>query len=187
MRGTSAVFHTFNGLSDGKEHFALGFGDWERQGAPLVRLHSECMTGDVLGSGRCDCGEQLAEAIERMSREGGLLLYLRQEGRGIGLYSKLDAYALQDLGFDTFEANRFLKYPEDSRSYAAAAQMLRALDATAVRLLTNNPDKVAQLRGHGIRVTEVLPTGVYVKKDNERYLKAKADKAGHRLKLAPEA
>ena len=118
---------------------------------PLVRIHSECFTGDVLGSERCDCGPQLLEAVRRIAQVGGLLLYLRQEGRGIGLYAKLDAYALQDAGLDTYEANLALGYREDARNYTVAAQMLGALGLDRVALLSNNPDKAAQLdaaRGH---------------------------------------
>ena len=122
--------------------------------APLVRLHSECLTGDVFGSQRCDCGPQLREAVERIADAGGFLLYLRQEGRGIGLYAKLDAYALQDAGLDTYEANLALGFAADERDYTVAAQMLRALGVSRVALLSNNPDKAAQLTGLGITVTE---------------------------------
>jgi GTP cyclohydrolase II len=150
---TTAEVMTFTGLADGREHLALGLGDWRGAlarsasggPAPLVRPHSECLTGDVFGSERCDCGPQLREAAERITDAGGLLLYLRQEGRGIGLYAKLDAYALQDAGLDTYAANRALGRGEDERDYAAAAQMLHALGADRVRLLSNNPDKAAQL------------------------------------------
>ena len=147
--GFSAVAEvlTFHGLADGKEHLLLAFGDWDgllhdsgrRRHTPLVRLHSECLTGDVFGSERCDCGPQLREAVEQISAAGGFLLYLRQEGRGIGLYSKLDAYALQDTGLDTYEANRALGHGDDERDYTAAAQMLDAVGATSVRLLTQQP------------------------------------------------
>jgi GTP cyclohydrolase II len=173
----SAEVMTFHGLTDGREHLLLGLGDWEQvllDGArpPLVRLHSECMTGDVFGSERCDCGPQLREAVEAIASTGGFLLYLRQEGRGIGLYSKLDAYALQDQGLDTYDANLALGHGEDERDYAAAAQMLCALGATTVRLLTNNPDKAAQLAALGIVIEEQVPTGVHLSEANSRYLEA---------------
>lgn len=187
---TATVF-TFNGLADGREHVLLAFGEWEQAlsspnpaGAePLVRLHSECLTGDVFGSLRCDCGPQLREAAEQMSQTGGFLLYLRQEGRGIGLYAKIEAYALQDKGLDTFEANLALGRGEDEREYAAAAQMLRAVGIHRVRLLSNNPDKAAQLDSLGIEVTQQIPTGVYVTSTNHRYLASKRDRAAHTLKI----
>jgi GTP cyclohydrolase II len=178
---------TFHGLVDGREHLLLAFGDAFGPDAdhvavgrrPLVRLHSECLTGDVFGSQRCDCGPQLREAVERLSDEGGLLLYLRQEGRGIGLYSKLDAYALQDGGLDTYDANTALGHAEDERNYAAAAQMLRSVGVDRLRLLTNNPDKAAQLVRLGVRVDEIVRTGVHLTPANARYLAAKRDRTGH--------
>jgi GTP cyclohydrolase II len=186
---------TFHGLADSKEHLTLALGDWEQSLAdlaangtgPLVRLHSECMTGDVFGSQRCDCGPQLREAVEQIAGVGGFLLYLRQEGRGIGLYSKLDAYALQDAGLDTYEANVALGHGEDERDYTAAAQMLGALGATTVRLLTNNPDKARQLTGLGIDITQQVPTGVHLSPANHRYLAAKRDHTAHTLVLPPAA
>jgi GTP cyclohydrolase II len=176
----SAEVVTFDGLADGAEHLALVFGD---PVTPLVRLHSECLTGDVFGSARCDCGPQLREAVQRIDSAGGVLLYLRQEGRGIGLYAKLDAYALQDAGLDTYQANTALGLPEDARDYTAAAQMLAALGIAEVDLLTNNPDKVRQLRERGITVAETVPTGVHVTPDNLRYLHAKAQHTRHTLTL----
>ncbi len=149
---------TFDGLVDGREHLALGLGDRaaplapERSAPPLVRPHSECLTGDVFGSQRCDCGPQLREAVERIADAGGFLLYLRQEGRGIGLYAKLDAYALQDAGLDTYEANLALGHGADERDYTVAAQMLHALGVGEVGLLSNNPDKADQLEALGVRV-----------------------------------
>ncbi len=178
---TEAV--TFHGLADGAEHVALVLGDLDTAKSPLVRLHSECLTGDVFGSARCDCGPQLREAVERIAGTGGVLLYLRQEGRGIGLYNKLDAYALQDQGLDTYEANVALGLPEDARDYTAAAQMLSALGVDALDLLTNNPDKAHQLRTRGVAVQDTRPTGVHATPDNLRYLHAKADHTHHTIAL----
>jgi len=176
---TTARVYSFHGLVDGREHLALRLGDWSNGHLPLVRLHSECLTGDVFGSQRCDCGPQLREAVERITRAGGFLLYLRQEGRGIGLYTKLDAYALQDTGLDTYEANVALGHGEDERDYTPAAQMLQALDVSRVALLSNNPDKVEQLGRLGVTVTERVPTGVYLSPANAGYLAAKASRAAH--------
>jgi GTP cyclohydrolase II len=178
-----AEFIGFDGL-DGQEHIAIRFEGRHRDitQPTLVRLHSECLTGDTFGSTRCDCGRQLVEAIEQLTEEGGVLLYLRQEGRGIGLYSKLEAYRLQDRGIDTYAANRQLGLPEDARDFNLAAQMLFALKVTRIRLLTNNPDKVAQLRAGGIDVVEVRRTGVFVTDANRAYLQAKLE---HRHMLDP--
>ncbi|MEJ1095455.1 MULTISPECIES: GTP cyclohydrolase II [unclassified Pseudoxanthomonas] len=180
-RESLALLHSFNGLVDDKEHVALQFG--EPTGTPLVRLHSECMTGDVLGSARCDCGPQLQESLRRLHDEGGYLLYLRQEGRGIGLYRKLEAYHLQDLGHDTFAANRLLGHCDDERDYTAAAQMLAALGITRITLLTNSPDKCSQLERLGITVASVRETGVYVSQHNLGYLESKIRHAGHAIVL----
>ncbi|WP_303709278.1 MULTISPECIES: GTP cyclohydrolase II [Microbacterium] len=188
---TTADVVTFDGLVDGREHLLLGLGDWQAAlarsaaggEAPLVRPHSECLTGDVFGSERCDCGPQLREAVERIAAEGGFLLYLRQEGRGIGLYAKLDAYALQDAGLDTYEANVALGRGEDERDYTVAAQMLRALGVERIRLLSNNPDKAAQLDGLGIHVTERVRTEVHLSEANSRYLQAKRDHTAHTIDL----
>lgn len=190
---TADVF-TFRDLIDSREHLVFALGDWQAAvaqvaadgKAPLVRPHSECLTGDVFGSQRCDCGPQLREAVERIAASGGFLLYLRQEGRGIGLYAKLDAYALQDTGLDTFEANVALGRGEDERDYRPAAQMLLALGVNRIKLLSNNPDKAAQLASHGVMVTAQVPTGVYASEGNIRYLAAKRDHAGHGLDLGPE-
>jgi GTP cyclohydrolase II len=186
---TGRVF-TFHGLVDGCEHLAIGLGERAAPGPrhphaqmPLVRLHSECLTGDVLGSERCDCGPQLAEAVRRIDDTGGYLLYLRQEGRGIGLYSKLDAYMLQDSGLDTYEANHALGFPADDRDYTAAAQMIRALGLDEVALLGNNPDKAAQLDRLGITVTERVSTAVHLSAANARYLNTKAQRGGHALDM----
>jgi GTP cyclohydrolase II len=181
---TTAEVFTFAGLADGREHLALGLGDWRAAGgSPLVRPHSECLTGDVFGSERCDCGPQLREAAERITEAGGLLLYLRQEGRGIGLYAKLDAYALQDTGLDTYAANLALGHGEDERDYTVAAQMLRALDVDRIRLLSNNPDKALQLDALGVEVTERIPTGVHLSTANARYLAAKVRHTHHTIDL----
>ncbi|MGW7370074.1 GTP cyclohydrolase II [Streptomyces sp. NPDC054841] len=174
---------TFHGLEDGTEHLALILGAPTAVRTPLVRLHSECLTGDVFGSARCDCGPQLGEAVERIAATGGYLLYLRQEGRGIGLYNKLDAYALQDDGLDTYAANTALGLPEDDRDYRAAAQMLRALGVDSLNLLSNNPDKARQLRDLGVSVRDVLPTGVFATETNLRYLQAKVEHTGHGIVL----
>ncbi|MEU5693189.1 GTP cyclohydrolase II [Actinosynnema sp. NPDC020468] len=174
---------TFRGLADGREHLALGLGDWRAAATPLVRPHSECLTGDVFGSARCDCGPQLREAVERIAGHGGFLLYLRQEGRGIGLYAKLDAYALQDTGLDTFQANLALGHGEDERDYTPAAQMLRALGVDRIALLSNNPDKADQLAALGVDVVERVRTGVHLSESNARYLAAKVDHTHHTLDL----
>jgi GTP cyclohydrolase II len=186
----AAVF-SFHGLVDGREHLALGLGDWvgalsrsvDGGLAPLVRPHSECLTGDVFGSQRCDCGPQLREAAERVAASGGFLLYLRQEGRGVGLYVKLDAYALQDSGLDTYEANLALGHSEDERDYTVAAQMLLALGVGRIALLSNNPDKAEQLRRRGVTVTECVPTAVHLSPDNAEYLAAKARRFAHTLHM----
>jgi GTP cyclohydrolase II len=148
-----------------------------------VRLHSECLTGDVFGSQRCDCGPQLREAIERITEHGGYVLYLRQEGRGIGLYDKLDAYALQDGGLDTYDANLELGHRADERDYTSAAQMLYALGASRIALLSNNPDKGAQLARLGITIASQVPTALHLNDANAAYLTAKARRGGHDLLL----
>lgn len=182
-RTVKASFITFHGLADGREHFALRFGQPQEQAAPLVRLHSECITGDVFGSARCDCGPQLREAMQRLHEQGGYLLYLRQEGRGIGLFAKLDAYRLQDEGLDTYEANRMLGFGEDQRDYRVAARMLEALNVPRITLLSNNPDKRTQLTAAGIEVAAQVPTGVFAGTDNLRYLQAKARHTQHTIDL----
>jgi GTP cyclohydrolase II len=183
---TPARLFSFDGLCDGREHVALALGEQQNDttGVPLVRLHSECLTGDAFGSERCDCGPQLQEAVARISQVGGFLLYLRQEGRGIGLYSKLDAYALQEAGLDTYEANLALGYAEDERDYTVAAQMLLGLEVERLDLLSNNPDKAAQLEAAGIHVQTRVPTALHVSSVNGRYLATKAARGRHRLGLA---
>ncbi len=166
---------------EGNEHVALIVGRPDGS-APLVRLHSECLTGDVLGSLKCDCGPQLHEALGRIAGAGwGILLYLRQEGRGIGLVNKLRAYQLQDQGFDTVDANTRLGFAIDARDFAVAARMLALLGQKAVRLLTNNPAKVAGLEAEGIHVGERVALALPANPHNERYLATKRDRTGHQL------
>jgi GTP cyclohydrolase II len=182
-RSVPSEIVSFHGLRDGREHFAVRLGK-PAGDRPLVRMHSECVTGDVLGSARCDCGPQLNEALERLSACGGVLLYLRQEGRGIGLYNKLDAYMLQEGQHDTFAANRAVGRADDERDYGPAADMLRALGLARISLLSNNPDKRAQLVAHGIDVARLVPTGVFVGEHNRRYLEAKVAHTRHTIDLA---
>jgi GTP cyclohydrolase II len=169
---------------DGKEHIALVHGDVLEGKDVLARLHSECLTGDALGSLRCDCRDQLGVALERIAAERcGVLLYLRQEGRGIGLLNKIRAYELQDRGLDTVDANLALGFRDDERDYSVAAHMLASLTVKSVRLLTNNPRKVAELELRGIpvsgRVAHVIPANEY----NRRYLQTKATRSGHFIDL----
>jgi GTP cyclohydrolase II len=176
----------FRSPGDAAEHVALVIGQPDADSAPLVRLHSECLTGDLLGSMRCDCGPQLDTALSEIAAEAarggwGVLLYLRQEGRGIGLVNKLRAYRLQDQGFDTLEANRRLGFPAEARDFALAARMLTLLGIPAVRLLTNNPDKVAALEAAGVMVAERVPHRLPANPHNAHYLATKRDKAGHLL------
>jgi GTP cyclohydrolase II len=190
---TVARVLTFDGLVDGREHLAVGLGDRATNTAtneqlyshPLVRLHSECLTGDVFGSQRCDCGPQMREAVERIAEVGGYLLYMRQEGRGIGLYGKLDAYVLQDGGLDTYEANVALGFRADARDYTAAAQMIHALGLASVALLSNNPDKADQLGRLDVTVAERVPTGVHWSPENARYLATKASRGAHTFEPVP--
>ncbi|MDV8148456.1 GTP cyclohydrolase II [Arthrobacter sp. B10-11] len=179
------VAQAWTDLVTGAEHLAVSSPIPPVDGtAPLVRLHSECLTGDVFGSYRCDCGEQLAYALEKISEEGGTLLYLRgQEGRGIGLANKIKAYALQEAGFDTVEANEQLGLPVDARCYNAAAQILAELGLHEVRLLSNNPDKQNRLAEAGVTVVEMVPTEVPSREQNIRYLQTKKDRMDHRLTL----
>ena len=169
----------FRASDDGRDHVGLTIGAFAGK-PPLVRLHSECLTGDVFGSLKCDCGPQLREALRIIGEAGGgILLYLRQEGRGIGLANKLRAYALQDRGLDTVEANRRLGFADDERDYTHAAAMLRALGVDEVRLLTNNPAKVTGLEAAGIKVTERVPHHMPVNPHNADYLTTKRKKSGH--------
>lgn len=178
----SSEIISFTGLSDGKEHFVVKLGS-PASSSPMIRLHSECVTGDVFGSARCDCGPQLREALESLHKLGGYLLYLRQEGRGIGLYRKLEAYRLQDKGYDTYAANRELGHGDDERDYSVAADMLKALDIKRVTLLSNNPDKKAQLIAAGIKVDSQVPTGVFLSESNRKYLEAKVLHSNHTIDI----
>ena len=179
FEGVQSEFISFSPFDDGRDHFAIRLGHPSPNRAPLVRIHSECVTGDVFGSARCDCGAQLAEAVQRISEDGGYLLYLRQEGRGIGLMKKLQAYELQDQGLDTYQANEALNLPRDGRDYTVAQQMLAALGIPEIRLLTNNPRKVDQLEEFGIKVTDRVAHAFPSNQHNERYLAIKAEKSGH--------
>jgi 3,4-dihydroxy 2-butanone 4-phosphate synthase/GTP cyclohydrolase II len=166
----------------GKPHVALVRGEVEGAENVLVRVHSECLTGDVFHSLRCDCGEQLEHALQQIAgEERGVLLYMSQEGRGIGLLSKLQAYELQETGLDTVQANLELGYPADARDWGIGNQILADLGLTTIRILTNNPKKLTGLEGYGLQVTEQLPIEVAPNPENERYLSAKRDKLGHRL------
>jgi 3,4-dihydroxy 2-butanone 4-phosphate synthase / GTP cyclohydrolase II len=174
----------YESLVDGHHHVALVKGTPAAREAPLVRVHSQCLTGDVFGSLRCDCGEQMEAALERIDREGaGAFLYMRQEGRGIGLANKLKAYELQDLGLDTVEANLKLGFAPDLRDYGVAAQILRDLGYARVRLLTNNPRKISALIEHGIHVKSREPLEIPSNPVNERYLLTKRSRLGHLLRL----
>lgn len=175
---------SFHGLKTDNEHVAIIFKQADQtQDMPLVRMHSECLTGDVFHSSRCDCGEQLEETINRMGESGGIILYLRQEGRGIGLYNKIDAYRLQSQGMNTYEANNHLGFDDDLRDFTEAAQMLEALGVNKIRLVTNNPKKIRELSEYGIEIGEVVNTSAHIKDGNENYLKAKVSHGKHDLKV----
>ncbi|MFZ0449347.1 MAG: bifunctional 3,4-dihydroxy-2-butanone-4-phosphate synthase/GTP cyclohydrolase II [Desulfatiglandaceae bacterium] len=172
---------------DDYEHLALVKGDIDPDRDVLVRVHSECLTGDVFGSFRCDCGEQLNRAMEIVQEEGlGVILYLMQEGRGIGLANKLKAYALQDKGFDTVQANEELGFAPDLRNYGVGAQILAALGIRKMRLMTNNPKKIIGLEGYGLEVTGRVPIEIEPRAENKRYLLTKCQKLGHLLNVLPE-
>jgi len=174
--------HLYESLLDGEHHVALVLGDSTDPEPALVRVHSECLTGDVLGSLRCDCGCQLRKALEMIGREGrGVLLYMRQEGRGIGLVNKIHAYALQDGGMDTVEANVHLGFDVDLREYGVGAQILSDLGLRRIRLMTNNPRKIVGLEGHGLEIVERVPIMCGAGVHNKRYLSTKKAKMGHIL------
>ncbi|HEU5053846.1 MAG TPA: bifunctional 3,4-dihydroxy-2-butanone-4-phosphate synthase/GTP cyclohydrolase II [Hanamia sp.] len=172
----------FTQLNTNEVHMALKKGDWEKDEPVLVRVHSSCMTGDILGSLRCDCGDQLHNALKMIEAEGkGLVLYMNQEGRGIGLLNKLKAYKLQEQGMDTVEANLKLGFSMDERDYGVGAQILRHLNISKLKLISNNPKKRAGLLGYGLEIVDTVPIEIIPNKHNEKYLKTKRDKMGHKI------
>ena len=174
--------HLYRSQIDGRHHLALVHGDVAGKPRVLVRVHSECLTGDVFGSRRCDCGDQLHQAMRQVAAAGrGVIVYMRQEGRGIGLAPKIKAYKLQEQGYDTVEANKKLGYDMDLREYGLGAQILVDLGLKTIRLLTNNPRKIVGLEGYGLEIVEQVPIKVKPNPHNERYLKAKREKMGHLL------
>ncbi|MFM1559789.1 MAG: bifunctional 3,4-dihydroxy-2-butanone-4-phosphate synthase/GTP cyclohydrolase II [Roseibacillus sp.] len=173
--------HLYRVLTDGSHHLALTRGEIDPEQPVLVRVHSECLTGDVFGSRRCDCGGQLQTALKRIAEDGGVLLYLRQEGRGIGLAAKIRAYKLQEDGLDTVEANEKLGFGSDLRHYGMGAQILHDLGVRKIRLLTNNPKKVVGLEGYGLEIVDQVPIRAEANPHNQRYLDTKRDKLGHTL------
>lgn len=172
----------FREKNTANEHLALVKGEWKKDEPLLVRVHSSCFTGDILGSMRCDCGEQLHEAMQIVEREGkGVILYMNQEGRGIGLVNKLKAYKLQEEGMDTVEANLHLGFPMDKRDYGVGAQILRYLGITKLRLISNNPRKRAGLLGYGLEIVDTVSIEIHPNPHNEKYLQTKRDKLGHQI------
>lgn len=174
----------FRQKSNGKEHVALIKGKWEKDEPVLVRVHSSCMTGDIFGSLRCECGEQLHKAMEMIEQEGkGVVVYMNQEGRGIGLMNKIKAYALQEKGLDTVDANIHLGFDADERDYGVGANILRELGVSKMRLITNNPVKRIGLEGYGLQIVENVPIEVGINKYNEKYMRTKKERMGHDLHL----
>jgi 3,4-dihydroxy 2-butanone 4-phosphate synthase/GTP cyclohydrolase II len=174
----------FKQITTGEEHLALIKGQWDPSESVLVRVHSSCFTGDILGSLRCDCGDQMADAMKMIEKEGkGVVIYMNQEGRGIGLINKLKAYKLQEEGYDTLEANLKLGFKGDARDYGVGAQILRSTGVKKMKLLSNNPKKRTGLVGYGLEITEILPIEVDCNIHNKEYLKTKKEKMGHDLKL----
>jgi 3,4-dihydroxy 2-butanone 4-phosphate synthase/GTP cyclohydrolase II len=175
------VFRERNSPESG-EHLALVKGEWKKDEPILVRVHSSCFTGDILGSLRCDCGEQLHEAMAMVEEAGmGVILYMNQEGRGIGLLNKLKAYKLQEGGMDTVEANLHLGLPMDKRDYGIGAQILRFLNVSKLKLISNNPKKRAALKGYGLEIVDTVPIVITANPHNEKYLQAKREKMGHSI------
>ncbi len=174
----------FRQISNGLEHMALIKGEWKPDEPVLVRVHSSCATGDVLGSQRCDCGEQLHKSMQMIEQEGkGVLIYMQQEGRGIGLMNKIAAYKLQEEGLDTVDANIHLGFKPDERDYGCGAQMLRQLGVHKMRLMTNNPTKRVGLEAYGLEIVQNVPIEVSPNKYDVKYLRTKRDRMGHQLKL----
>ena len=172
----------FKEKTTGAEHLALVKGEWKKDEPVLTRVHSSCFTGDILGSFRCDCGEQLHKAMQMVEQEGrGIILYMNQEGRGIGLYNKLKAYKLQEEGMDTVEANLHLGFGMDERDYGVGAQILRYLGATKLKLMSNNPKKRAGLKGYGLEIVDIVPIEIKSNPHNVKYLETKRDKLGHEI------
>jgi GTP cyclohydrolase II len=182
------TLHAFVEHATGKEHLAMVLGDITDGQPVLARVHSECLTGDVLYSQRCDCGAQLEGALKRVAEEGrGVVLYLRQEGRGIGLINKMRAYRLQEAGFDTVQANEYLGFKADQRNYALVEPMLKQFNISSLRLMTNNPRKIAAMEALGVKVAERVPLLVNRNKFNQHYLNTKAAKLGHMMTPPPAA